>query len=304
MATGTEADALAAWEEYRRRASDARDLRWERRFLSARLLARAVMGVLHFGAGKAERIAAAMVLSAPFFLLFLLVGRLNGLDSGTVLPAAFVALFAGFLSLAALGVWGEDERLRKRLAESETEYEAARWWAEQTREEWALLDAERLADEKAERERLAEEARHTADTEASKRLAEERAAAEAERRRRAAPVDCPHCYAKIDRRATICKNCRRVVRKGGETAPPPKPTGKTHLIAGLASAIVPGLGQIIRGRILAGIAILFVVFPAVIGCGVWSLGAGAVTGNVAFYLAAVLVPVVYLSIILDAASAD
>jgi hypothetical protein len=290
------ADELDAWDQYREAAARERDLRWERRFASARLVARAALDVLHFGTGKAERLAAAMTWAAPFFLAFLLVGRLRDLPPNTVLLAAFVALFAGFGLLALLGTWGRDEAIRDRRAESEAEYVQARWWREQTAEQWQEADA--AAKERAKAEREEREAE-----EVSRELAEEREAAEAERRYWSEKVECPHCLAKVERRARICKTCRRVVRRAEAERPPAAEAGVgVRLVAALLSAILPGLGHIVRGRILVGAVILLIVFPSVVGCGVGLAGAGLLTGGVGFVLAALLVPLVYLAIIVDSAS--
>ena len=65
------------------------------------------------------------------------------------------------------------------------------------------------------------------------------------------------------------------------------------------SAFIPGLGHIVGGRTLTGAPIMLFVFPAVLGCGIGFAGLGRITGGPAFVGAAIVVPVVYLSIILD-----
>jgi len=293
------ADVESAWAEYREAAGRERGLRWERRWLSARSLARHALDVLHFGTGPAERLVAALAWSAPFFLAFLLVGRLRHLDSNTVLVAAFLSLFVGFLSLALLGTWGRDLAIRDRLAESAPEYAVARQWREETREEWEAADqAEREEADAAKARKRSEEEERVADAEREK-------AAE-ERRYWTAKVECPHCLAMIERRARICKTCRRVVRRADQAEPAAPERAKAGtsvlMIAALLSAILPGLGHIFRGRILKGAVILFLIFPAVLGCGTGFLGLGAISGGPALVLAAVFVPIVYLSIILDSAA--
>lgn len=289
----------AAWTEYRQASATLSGLRWRSRFISARLLARLALDSLRFGTGVAERLAAALTLSAPFFLVFLLVGRLQHLDPDTVLLSAFISSLAGFSLLAILGTWGADDDLRARQDAIRPQLEVAQQWFTESRERWREADEDRRAREAAKKEREEVEAE-------ARRSAEEKAAFEAERRRLTEKVDCPLCYAKIDRRASICKTCRRVVRRGVAPEVPSRPRRGLvpPLVAAMLSAVVPGLGHIARGRVLHGLIILILLFPLTIGCGVGIAATGFFTGGLGFVAAAIFVPLVYISIILDSASSE
>ena len=238
---------------------------------------------------------AALALSAPFFLAFLLVGRLQGLESETVLTAAFVSLFAGFLTLSILGTLGSDERLRARLAMSSGELATAKQGREAARFTWEAAEEERqlLEEEQQAREEREDRKRETAEQ-------------EAERRRLAEPVPCRYCRAKIDRRAKRCPACTSWLAEDAPRKAPriKRASGAPPWVAALLSVFWPGLGHLVRGRIAVGLLLMFIVFPAVVGCGSVSAVAGLMTGGAGFVAAAVLVPILYVAIILDSASAD
>lgn len=78
---------------------------------------------------------------------------------------------------------------------------------------------------------------------------------------------CRDCGATINRRAEICPECgirQRPPETDTPTVSPPTTTEKDPGLAAVASAVVPGLGQIYNGQIVKGIALGIVVFLSAI----------------------------------------
>lgn len=166
--------------------------------------------------------------------------------------------------------------------------------AEEQAEYWHEVDAARLKQEqKASRKRKKAEDRA--------RKAERRAEVIRQRDRPPPPVQpiarlaaCPDCGHPMSRQAVACPGCGWVSPVGIARGAP------GQALPALASFFVPGLGQLIQGRILAAILFFFgavlagVLVPVCIG----AILAGAVIPGC---LGLILLPVIWIGSILDAA---
>jgi len=274
-------------ERYQRAASAVRDLRWERRAILARLAARAVLDAPQFGTGAAERLVSALVFSAVFFLTFLLVGRLQHLDTRQVMLAASLSFAAGFLLFALLALMGGDDRLRRRLPATVAE------WPKVVAEKRAAADALAEMEEEIAAER---------DADAREKLAEDR---ERDRRYWSEMVPCRYCREKVERRAVKCPHCLEWLDDDSRPAEPKGKSGDSRALAVVLSLIVPGLGQLVRGRVVAGLFwmfLLFLIMPSVFAAsGVVTVCTCGLAAPL-YFASAVAIPILWILCALDAAT--
>lgn len=208
------------------------------KIIDLRRSARWVLDRFQFGSGVAERLIAALIFAAIFFLGLLGVAATVGLPTSTGLILGGLALGTALVTSTVLVLGPADNNLiQERIAlVEELDREAVRM--AELKEE----DAERQA-EKSDRR--------------SQRQADQpdRLAQREERRRRS----CPFCGDRIQLWAMKCPNCHEylseeLAREREEARQPEHNTG----VAAVLSFLIPGLGQIYKGQILAGLVWFFV----------------------------------------------
>jgi outer membrane murein-binding lipoprotein Lpp len=217
--------------------------------------ARTTVDLLHFGSEKAERMAAALVVAALFFLAYLAVAVVSGVGpsvgagvGGAAFVVALVVSGALILPLADAELNARREKAAERVAELRLMV------ADVEREEAELRSAE-LAEKKNTAPARAKADRNGTDREKQPSI-----------------KTCPYCMESIPTRALKCRYCGEIVdeslrrQRAAELAPKPAPvirdsrrgrpvetTPKSNPgVAAALSFFIPGLGQIYRGRVLAG----------------------------------------------------
>lgn len=198
------------------------------KIIDMRRAARWVLDQFRFGSGGAERLAAALVLGAVFFLGLLGATAASRMPTGIVFSVSGLALGTVVLTSAALVLGPSDTDLVRHRAEAVEALDAERVRAAELKAEIAERDAEREAKE-AERE---------------------------ERRRRM----CPYCGGRIRPWAAKCPQCHEyldeeLARERQEAMRPKPNTG----VAAVLSFLIPGLGQIYKGQVLGGLVWFFLV---------------------------------------------
>jgi hypothetical protein len=175
---------------------EIRRLSFRHYFLVYRLAARRVLDLFRFGNGTAERLAAAMVIGALFFLVILLV---------SILTAAPVALGLGIGATALLVAWATSAVFVFGNPDDVVAQEI-----DQTRD---LLEERRR-----EAELLVEEAKHEGEQEYEEIRRADYPAQRKPREQRA--TRCPFCDEVIPTRALKCKHCggNGVAPAGGRTS--------------------------------------------------------------------------------------
>ena len=198
------------------------------RLIDMRRSARWVLDQFRFGDGVVERLAAAFVLAALFFLGFLGVSAATGQPTNMVLAIGGLALGAAAVTSTAFVLGPSDNKLGERRAALVKELDDESLRAAELDREIAVRDAEE-ADREAERE--------------------------ARRRRtcsfcggRVKPwvLKCPHCHEYLD----------EDLAREREDALRPKPNAG---VAAVLSFLIPGLGQIYKGQVLSGLVCFFLV---------------------------------------------
>jgi hypothetical protein len=226
---------------------DLRNLAFRLQLARYRRAARRLFDGFHFGTGRAERLAAALVVSALSFLLILLVCGLS-----TMPPAAAIATGAAALVIAwgtsAFFILGEDDEAVEAALATLHEQLAVR------KAEFAVLREEAAVAREEERRRREDEM--------GRSLEEEREQEQEERTRRPTKQRCPYCDEVISIRAVKCRLCGELLdpdlRRERE-APRQKRRTFSPVLAGLMSAFVPGLGQLYKGQFGRAVLWFFVV---------------------------------------------
>jgi TM2 domain-containing membrane protein YozV len=217
---------------------------WKVKSILIRQVARKAFDLTHFGQGAFERIASALVLGAMFFFVALIVCSAIGLEIRYGLGIAAAELITVMATSAALVLWSTDEGLDKELAQVRLELPALREQLAEQRELEAVARSAADLDRAFERARQAEKDRQ-AD------IAREQQQIIAERRRRemlAQPVPCPYCREPIDRKAIKCHHCGEILDPHLKRARSFSPG-----VAAVLSFFWPGLGQMYKGYVLAGV---------------------------------------------------
>ncbi|QDU22102.1 C1 domain-containing protein [Urbifossiella limnaea] len=203
---------------------DVRRLNTRLYLLTVRQGARRFLDLFRFGDGAAERLAAAAVVGAVFFLVIIGVSMATGAPIGYGLGIGGAALLVAW-GTSAVFVFGPADNVI-----------AAR--ADQTRA--TLLDTRLEL-----REAIAEE--------------EEAAEDEEDRRRRRAakPVPCDYCGSPVSRWALKCRRCGEYLDAGLRDER--ERAGRRQSFypgAAFLSWLFPGLGQMVKGQVGRGLVFL------------------------------------------------
>ena len=225
--------------------------------MQIRQSARWAFDLVRFGAGPAERLCAALILAAFFVLTVLGISLAAKLGRDYGLMLAGVTLVSVIGTSAVLVLWTlSDERLeaeRERLGEEliglrEREAEVGDAVAEEDAKREEAAEHVR-----GEREEAAEHER--GERERGERERDEREQAQREARR-PRTKKCPFCREVIPIRALKCRHCGEILDE--ELARERNRTWSPG-VAAVLSFVIPGLGQIYKGKVLAGLVWFFLI---------------------------------------------
>lgn len=205
-------------------------------FLTVRQGARRFLDLFRFGEGKAERLAAAVVLGSLFFLVIFAVGMAGKAPLGYGLGIAGGALVVAWVTSAAFVLGPPDDALAERVDRVRAE----------------------LLDRRTElREVEAEEAE---DAEAGRRAADRRASR---------PVHCPYCDGLVPARALKCRHCGEYLDEGLREERERAGRRQTFFPgAAILSWFCPGLGQLVKGQAGRGFLFFGAVVVGLLCCGI------------------------------------
>ncbi len=255
-----------------------RSLNRRRKFLSMRLAGRKLTDLLHFGNGPVERIGAAFVLAAAFFVPIMIGTILFSVPAGTGAAFALCAFVGAAVTLMGFIIGPSDEKVHETKDELDSEIARERVELRQAEQEEAEL-----------REKEDEEAsRHT-----RRRQQREEEDDRRPRRKRPSVARCQYCREDVDWDAVKCPYCGEWMDESYR----PKPRrGVSPGVAALLSFLWAGLGQIGKGQVGAGL-----VWMLVVNC---SWGVGVVCSLCTLGLSLLLPAALHLFCIVDAASGD
>ncbi len=217
---------------------DIRRLSFRLHFLVYRQAARRVLDLFRFGNGTVERLTAAMVIGALFFLVIILVSLFTSVPISVGLSFSATALVVAWAT-SAIFVFGKaDEDVAEEIDQTRDQLEERRREAELLVEE--ADDNEIRAEEPSDRRE-----RHLPN-----------------RRERRAPrsTRCPFCDEVIQIRALKCKHCGEIVDDELRRKRSHVRRRQTFFpLAAFLSWVFPGLGQLCKGQVLRGFVWWFAV---------------------------------------------
>lgn len=237
-------------KEFAQARSRVRQLLLRLRLIDMKRSARWVLDQSRFGSGAFERLIAATILAVLFFFGILGASVATGSATETALILGGVALGTAVVTSTVLVLGPSDDGLVKLrntvVDELDTESVRAAELKEQV--------AERKADEADRRaEKKAKEAKLTAKRKTEEEIRREE---QEERRRRT----CPYCGGQIRPSSKKCPHCHEYLDEelAREREAAMRPKANTG-VAAVLSFFWPGLGQIYKGQVLAGLLWWFLI---------------------------------------------
>lgn len=212
-------------------------------FLSYRQAARQVLDLFRFGHGRLERLAAAMVIGAFFFLVIIAISLPSGVSASVGLGIGAAALLIAWATSAVFVFGKPDEQAAQELDRTRERLEQRRFEAE-------VLQAEARAAKEAEIVE-AEEIR-----------------GDRKRKRRAPQTAlCDYCDGVISLHAIKCSHCGEILDEDLRRKRVRELRRQQfYPLAAFLSWIFPGLGQIYKGQVLRGFCWMFAVFAGLMCC--------------------------------------
>jgi TM2 domain-containing membrane protein YozV len=206
---------------------------WHLKTIVVRQAARKAFDLSKLGTGPLERIATSLILAVAFGFAGLAAAHLVPMDTTSRLGIGGIAFATVLGTSAVLVLWGSrDDVLAERAVSARTELD----WL---RDSKAQLEGAIAEQEDRERE--------------WKELQEE------ERRRNEPRTKrCPYCREVILQHAAKCRFCHEIL--DGGLALERQPRSWNPGVAAVFSFLVPGLGQMYKGEVLAGLVWLFSVY--------------------------------------------
>jgi hypothetical protein len=224
---------------------------WLLQSILVRQTARKAFDLTRLGTGTLERLCSALILGAAFFLPTLFFFGLIGLGPIIGGSLAIAALLTVLATCAVLLLWSSDEDLEKQRVQVKAELDVLR-------EEVAIEEAQRQATlAGAEEEfnlpppRPVHQIQPIAVPSASAVRATWR---------------CPYCKETIVAGAVKCKHCGELLHAGIRSSRRQWAQRGSPGVAAVLSFFWPGVGQMYKGEVLAGIVWFFLVVFAYALC--------------------------------------